>query len=1086
MALVDDLQKYENQAGNESDFQNVADKNYNEKFNKTAKEEELADLNASWNTPYEGKNGEKVSDKSEDDAKNESSDSGEGSNEKVKDKEENPSSLYKAASEAMGMTGLSGKMMSRFLKGGPSGAVVGLMLLAVFGIGGGTGLISSSILINLKEIFHNDRADGTRTNIFFSRATVSHMIGAKGLPCTGIKIKCRASSMNEKQIQNLEKAGYKVEGKIVDADGKVTEDRYTTLDEKNKGSPSDNDGKEPAKKTDIKGKKVLVDKVTFPDGHVTTTGGGFIGYTKNKITARASFIKAFNPRSAFFLNDRFNGILEKTFHFSKATPIEGKTKAEIDKSFNEKSGGTTKEEAKSGKTPTKEQKTIQEEGKKTGGLKKVAAGSVGNMVGIAVSGICTAYNSTRVAVAALKLVRMYQLVSFALPWLQAADQIKDGGKIEPEVVDNLSSRLVSSEKNEKLTEDVTWNGKPYKKGAENPKFGLTATDSEGYKIAAYGDRANLQDFAKTWMIGGEKGSAAYKASDYLEKISTFNGAIQNTHNGKAIIRNVCKTMQNPVLATAGIVAILADCASVIVGNAQGLQGCGTAVGWVAAGVVTNLAISYFGNQMLTQGMKIAENFITGSDLNGVDAGDAIAAGAGAMLGTTATASGLRPSTSVAETQGYITRTDDINNQYIAAEIYNARDTPFDATNQYSFLGSIVKQIPVSTYSNQSIFNKLATILGVIPNSFKLATTSNAYALYSQPAFDQQERYDCKDKDLEAIGVIGDKFCSIATMMPNYELDQAEAEANGTSDVIDKVIDYMSKDQSKNETAGGTKDDSYEGDEDTSSKRSIDDDGKPIGDQYLKYLQYCTEARSTSSSETTWGGTKGADSYWGTTTKGVEEGSNRDQLWYTGEQCTKNTKMMQMFRMYTNICMQIATMQETTNCWSEESQQQSGLSTEPSPDGTCDSTGNTKNIYFCALKYDDYGYKYGGGHGDVPNAQEWINKFNGGAISKGTAILDCSGLVRMAFVEAMGVEDEAYVAPGGFASSAHWSAIPLEQAQQGDIVTSSGHVAIVESNDPGSKTFKIFDAETENAPIADQIRHSTQEYSKTIAAYRAKK
>lgn len=1076
MALVDNLQEYEKQAGNESDFQNVANKNYNEKFNKTAKETELEDLNASWNTPYEGKNGEKVNDKSEDDPQSSDSDGGDGSNDQVKDKEENPSSLYKAASEAMGMTGLSGKMMGRFLKGGPTGAVVGLMLLAVFGIGGGTGLISSSILINLKEVFHNDRADGTRTNIFFSRAVTSHMIKPGGVPCTGIKIKCRAGSMNEKQIAKFEKAGYKVEGKVVDADGKVTEEKYTSPDKKVTA-----DGKEPAKPADISGKKVLVEKVTFPDGKVVTTGGGFIGYTKNKITARASFLKVFNPRSAFFLNDRFNGILEKTFHFSKSDTIKGKTKAEIDKNFNEKVGGNTKEEVKSGKVQTRQQKTIEETQKKTSG----SLGKVGNIAGIAVSGVCTAYNSARFATATLKLIRLYQLVSFALPWLQAADQIKDGGKIEPEVVDNLASRLTTSESNKTLTENMTWNGQPYKAGQKNPKYGLTATDSEGYKIAAYGDRANLADFAKTWLIGGEKGSAAYESSDMLHSISTMNNVF-SVSAGNAIIRTSCKILANPVLATASIGAIVADCLSVFAGNAQGAQGCGTAIGWVAAGAAANFAISYFASQMLKQGMEVAKNFITGSDLDGVDAGDAIAAGAGAMLGTTATASGLRPSTSVAETQNYITRTDDLNNQYIAAEIYNARDTPFDMTNQYSFLGSIVKQIPVSASSNKSIFNQLATLLGVIPNSFNLVTSGDAYALYSQPAFDQTERYDCNDKDLEAIGVIGDKFCSIATIMPNYELDKAESAANGNTDLVDKVIDYMSTDHPYGEAAGGTKDDSFGGDEKKSSDRSIDDDGKPTGDQYLKYLQYCTDARSTQSSETTWGGVKGADSYWGTTTKEVEEGSTRDQMWYTGEQCTKNTQMMQMFRMYTNICLQIATMQETTNCWSDESAQSSSLLDSSSASGTCSSTGNTKDIYTCALKYDDYGYKWGGGHGDVPNAQEWIKNFNAGKISKGTSILDCSGLVRMAFVEAMGVEDEAYTAPGGFESSKHWTSIPLNQAQQGDIVTSSGHVAIVESNDPGSKTFKIFDAETQNAPIDKQITHSTQSYDKTIAAFRAKK
>jgi hypothetical protein len=93
---------------------------------------------------------------------------------------------------------------------------------------------------------------------------------------------------------------------------------------------------------------------------------------------------------------------------------------------------------------------------------------------------------------------------------------------------------------------------------------------------------------------------------------------------------------------------------------------------------------------------------------------------------------------------------------------------------------------------------------------------------------------------------------------------------------------------------------------------------------------------------------------------------------------------------------------------------------------------------------------------------------------------------MAFVEAMGIEDQAYVAPDGYDSSKYWQKISFEEAKQGDIITQDGHVAIVESNDPTAHIFKIFDAETEDGAKESNIQHSQASYSSVLGAYRAKK
>jgi cell wall-associated NlpC family hydrolase len=1084
VSVADDLQEREQQAGN-AETNNIGQADYDEKFNKIAKATEDEDFdNIIANNYGDDVTDEKVDTHGDKIRRNYNADVPDGNRDSVKDQEENPESLYNGLPEGkIGIRGAGGKPR-RF---GPVGGIIGLILFAVFGVSSVTTILGSSLLINIKEALHSDRADGTRANQVFSQAAFAKKVNYNAAGCGVVAIKCRMGTMNDSQIKNYERAGFKVEGQIIGSDGKPTGKDYTTPEPDKTGT---------ANTADTSGNRYIVKRITFPDGKAVTSGDSFFKYTQANVKMRAVSIKAFNPRSAFFLNNRFTDILGKTFGFSKGNILEGKTKQEIDKSFNDKTGGGTSEDLNSNTKPTKT-----EEAAKKGSV-KIKEG-LSNGAGIGAGAACQAYNLARYGVAAVKIARMYELVSFALPWLQAADQIKDGGRISPEVVDNLSSRLTSYDPNKTLTQDETYLGDSYKAGTPNPKYNLAATDSQGYEIAAYGDRSALKDFAKIWLLGGNKHSTVASVQSVLTKINTLNGVVSKD-TGEKSVRYICKVLNSPTGQTLGILAVIANCASTLLGNeVTGPQGCLAAGAWLGLGLIVTGLLATVGEDMIDTAIKESAKLGLGSDLSGVDAGDAMAAGAGLMLGATSTASGLRPSTSVEESQEYIAYTENINNQYIAAEQYNARDTPFDAYNQYSFLGSVASKLqPVTSSSSTPFFTSLANIPSIISSALWTGSDT-ANALYSQPSFSQKERYDCDDTDLTNLGMLGDKFCNIATLMPPADLDAALAQVNGTQNTIDDVIDYMTHDQDAPEKKGGTLDDSFGGDGDTSGAtaildltktgqepkskgRSVDNDGKPIaGTQYALYLKYCTDARVTSESQTTWDGEQGAETYWGTSKQEIEKDSNRDQDWYSGKQCTDpiKSKMMSMFRQYTNYCLQTATMDGTNNCWNNDGATQSLGNVTSSQ---CASNGDTKAIYTCALKYDNYRYVMGGGHGNVPNAQAWIADFKAGKIPEWTPILDCSGLVRMAFVEAMGIEDQAYTAPGGYNSSKYWQKIPLEQAQQGDIVTSSGHVAIVESNDTASKKFKIFDAETSGGAKENNIRHSTQSYGGTIAAYRAKK
>jgi len=832
----------------------------------------------------------------------------ESNRDNLKDKEESGSapSVYKSGGESVSRFGrLAAKFGGMGKNMGPTGGIVGLIMLGLVGIGGGTGIMGSTLLVNIKEIFHNDRADGTRTNQIFSRAIIAHKIGYKNIEgCGKIAIKCRMATMSDSERKRYERAGFKIEGRVVSANGKPTGDKYSSDggEESKKVKPSD---------------RIIAEKITFPDGTSVNSGSSFFEHTKAKVSMRAASLKAFNPRSDFFRNTRFTNILKKSFGFVKGRTLSGKTKAEIDDDFNKKTGGSTKEELNARANGEKTGKETELE-KKAGGVKGKIS-SMGNIASSAFSGACTAYNTARYGIAAIKMARLYELVAFALPWLQAADQIKDQGKISPEVVDNLSSRLTS-----------------YETDKTSPKYGLTATDSQGYKIAAYGDRSALKDFAKKWLLGGDSASVVASVENVLDRIQTLDNKVDKT-TGKAGIRYVCKVLNSGTAAVIGIVASGINCASSIFGNAAtGPAGCAAMLGWAAAGVALDLAIRELGQTIIEHAIKESSILSLGSDLNGVDAGNAIAAGTGLMLGSASTASGLRPATSTGEIQSYISYTNDSNSQYIAAEQYNSRDDPFNIYDQYSFLGSIVNMLNVTTSSRAPLFSTLANITSTVFSALSGYTTANA--LYSQPALTPTERYNCQDEDLKDIGIdAGDKFCSVSTIMPTSDLQAADSVINGKGS-IDDVIDYMTNDQPEGEKNGGTADDSFGGDASygtdaildftkiknigstpKSASRSVDDNGKPIaGTQYALYLEYCTDARTTKAGEQTWAGTgeTGSEAYWGTTTKEIEKDSNRDQDWYTGKQCTDpiKSKMMQMFRQYTNYCLQIATMDGTDNCW----------------------------------------------------------------------------------------------------------------------------------------------------------------------------
>ena len=124
------------QADNEADELNPSQQASNAEFARIAKAEELANLNASWNEPYEGKNGNHVDAHGDEIQDNYNADDPNGNRERVKGREEAGDEGF-AYNKGDGATSrwqkLVGQLQTAGLNTGASGSIVGLLLVGLLG-----------------------------------------------------------------------------------------------------------------------------------------------------------------------------------------------------------------------------------------------------------------------------------------------------------------------------------------------------------------------------------------------------------------------------------------------------------------------------------------------------------------------------------------------------------------------------------------------------------------------------------------------------------------------------------------------------------------------------------------------------------------------------------------------------------------------------------------------------------------------------------------------------------------------------------------------------------------------------------------
>ena len=97
---------------------------------------------------------------------------------------------------------------------------------------------------------------------------------------------------------------------------------------------------------------------------------------------------------------------------------------------------------------------------------------------------------------------------------------------------------------------------------------------------------------------------------------------------------------------------------------------------------------------------------------------------------------------------YLAHKESIDNEYEELARYEARQSPFDMYNKYTFVGSMAYSFSLGHGSESPFTKTIGTLLGMIPTALKTATNSTASAFYHiQPLTFDEER-------LIGVGLLG--------------------------------------------------------------------------------------------------------------------------------------------------------------------------------------------------------------------------------------------------------------------------------------------------------------------------------------------
>ena len=638
------------------------------------------------------------------------------------------------------------------------GGTIGIVGIIIF-------LASSLSIINLKEVFTQDLNDQVaamdiRSGHMF-RVKLKGM--SKGLCTNKISVKCKFATMSKKQVKKFEKAGF------TDIE---TDDRF--------------------------GGRKKITSLTAPDGTKISNPVDLEGLRRTSPSMRAAMNRVYNPLF-FGFYDKTAGKVFKKFKTNKSKKVSGKDEKERKKSLADATQGEKADSSPMKDADGKEYVTDEEGNKvydddnpdkfkeiseanekksdvlksktKSGGGKTVKAvtetmkgvGRGVSVLGIADSA-CGVYTTVRAVSAAAKIFRSIQLTQFAMVILTTADSIK-AGEVTSEEAEFIGDMLTKTDTRETIPDETNITG-----DVKNPFYGKSAFDSPGYNIAAYNTAPTLTAQSQQYMIGG---GLTGKYDAVVDQAVSLIG-------GRAAAKATCKVIQSPVVRFGGLVL------GVLFGAAT--FGAGTVASMAGSGVVA-AAIPFLESFLA----DIMAGTVVSEDIAGVEAGDAAFAGTAALQGGMAQARGMQP-LNKENMQSYFAVTNEVKTNIAAAEKYEARSTPFDIENQYSFLGSALRTLnPSSVKIKNGGANTISGISSLLSTAISTVLPSvDASRVYNEERFSK-----CNDLGYQDTNIDADVFCNVRYGLTDSELNMDPEE----------VVDYMVANNYINEESGEPVEDS---------------------------------------------------------------------------------------------------------------------------------------------------------------------------------------------------------------------------------------------------------------------------------------
>lgn len=657
------------------------------------------------------------------------------------------------------------------------------------GVIGGVGALIFAGTFNMVSLMSNHITEMiteklNSASISMNKRSVKVMkLKVKGANCTA-GIVCRMSRVTDRNLKNLREAGFHVEvedGKGILGRKKISSIKYIKA-----------------------GHEIPLDSSSEIKSVLT-----------NNPEVREALKRGYNGRFASFLDKKWQK-LKGWFSFKKwRKNNKGKTEEEIDEDMKKTANDHSKEEDADGKSrkgdPDPEDGKVEKGDKGTSAVKdklksnsdklkkgfknarqkSIAAANTIKGVGETLSGplnaidkICGVYALVTMGWSVAKVAKVEVFAQFGLSFLSMSSKIRSGDATQEEVTAQGNSLMGIANKkdsDEKKDSDQSDSNTSRLKeafaffadSAEENSPGKSATDSQGWRAVAYGDRVSkLDNSAKDYQVG---------ITGALAKImDTFTSGTLGW-----VVRKGCKvaTVTTAVVGAAVVVASLVACAT----TACVAEVLGSIAWGAAVGVALSLALTILKDKAMDEiSLHVAQG-LTGTILNdstkGENFGNAIMSGSAAMMSkNTMAGSGgvLTKSQAVAfyhETERQIAEN--------AEEIRKTR-SPFDPNTRHTFLGSIVSNMLPYSKQISSISGFLPSIIGGAQRSFA-AITPGAHAANDANFIANMDT--CEDKTIKDTGAATDIFCNVYTgidmKIADKDTDQVIDELKSSGDLTEK-------------------------------------------------------------------------------------------------------------------------------------------------------------------------------------------------------------------------------------------------------------------------------------------------------------